>query len=155
MTNPDFRALCAELVETWDATADSDFKDFGLAAADIVYRARAALAQPAPVALTDDELIKTYCDARRDFYFKAAIGRSDQEDRKAATIAGLRAVLARYGTLSAVPVDKKRFEKAPCYLCGYNGPGYYQPNQHPCAVRYHRVAADDIVDPIHITKPQP
>jgi hypothetical protein len=35
-----------------------------------------------------EELIKTYCDARRAFYFEAAEGKSDQEDRKAATIAG-------------------------------------------------------------------
>ncbi len=34
-------------------------------------------------------------------------------------------------------VDRKRFEQAPCYLCGYNGPGYYQPSQHPCAANYH------------------
>jgi len=47
----DFRALCAELVEAWDATADFDFNDFGHAAADIVTRARAALAQPEPPTL--------------------------------------------------------------------------------------------------------
>jgi hypothetical protein len=23
--------------------------------------------------------------------------------------------------------------KAPCRLCGYNGPGFYQPISHPCA----------------------
>jgi len=40
-----FRALCAELVEAWDSTADFDFNDFGHAAADIVTRARAALAE--------------------------------------------------------------------------------------------------------------
>jgi hypothetical protein len=44
MTTPDFRALCAELVKVWDTTADFDFNDFGHAAADIVTRARAALA---------------------------------------------------------------------------------------------------------------
>jgi len=44
-----FRALCAELVEAWDATADFDFNDFGHAAAGIVTRARTALeAQPEP-----------------------------------------------------------------------------------------------------------
>lgn len=48
----DYRALCAELVKAWDATADFDFNDFGHAAADIVTRARAALAQPKPVVLT-------------------------------------------------------------------------------------------------------
>lgn len=29
------------------------------------------------------------------------------------------------------------FEEAPCFLCGYNDPGYYQPEQHPCAALYH------------------
>lgn len=27
--------------------------------------------------------------------------------------------------------------KSPCFLCGYNGPGYYQPNIHSCANRHH------------------
>ena len=35
------------------------------------------------------------------------------------------------------PFDRKRFERAPCYVCGYNGPGYYQPDSHPCAKLYH------------------
>jgi hypothetical protein len=35
------------------------------------------------------------------------------------------------------PFDGPRFEQAPCYLCGYNNGGYYQPEQHPCAARYH------------------
>ena len=26
---------------------------------------------------------------------------------------------------------------APCKKCGYNGPGYYQPDKHPCAAEYH------------------
>ena len=34
-------------------------------------------------------------------------------------------------------MDKARFKTAPCYLCGYNGPGYYQPDAHPCAAKYH------------------
>ena len=34
-------------------------------------------------------------------------------------------------------IDRARFEKAPCYLCGYNGPGYYQPGTHSCAAKYH------------------
>lgn len=28
------------------------------------------------------------------------------------------------------------FKRAPCHLCGYNGPGYYQPDTHPCAAKY-------------------
>lgn len=52
----------------------------------------------------------------------------------------LDAVMAHFAPPAAlaVPVvDKARFESAPCYLCGYNGPGYYQPSQHPCAAGYH------------------
>lgn len=30
-------------------------------------------------------------------------------------------------------------EEAPCFCCGYNGPGYYQPAQHPCAARHHNL----------------
>ena len=33
--------------------------------------------------------------------------------------------------------EKLRFERAPCYLCGYNSHDYYQPNVHPCAKLYH------------------
>lgn len=30
-------------------------------------------------------------------------------------------------------------EEAPCFCCGYNGPGYYQPGTHPCAKRHHKL----------------
>lgn len=30
-------------------------------------------------------------------------------------------------------------EEAPCFCCGYNGPGYYQPEQHACAARHHKL----------------
>jgi len=56
-TTPDFRALCAEIVETWDATADFNFNDFGHAAADIVDRARAALTTPPPEPPTNEEIL--------------------------------------------------------------------------------------------------
>jgi hypothetical protein len=29
---------------------------------------------------------------------------------------------------------------APCFACGYNGEGYYQPDTHPCAEKHHRLA---------------
>jgi Cys-tRNA synthase (O-phospho-L-seryl-tRNA:Cys-tRNA synthase) len=35
------------------------------------------------------------------------------------------------------PFNRKRFEQAPCYVCGYNSHDYYQPSVHPCAARYH------------------
>jgi len=37
-------------------------------------------------------------------------------------------------------MDLKRFQKAPCYICGYNGPNYYQPEVHDCAGLYHEQA---------------
>lgn len=46
MTNtsdsPNFRALCAELVVTWDAKSDLGFSDFRDKLSDIVARARSA-----------------------------------------------------------------------------------------------------------------
>jgi cytochrome c len=35
-------------------------------------------------------------------------------------------------------VKTKRFEEGNCPICGYNGPGYFQPDKHPCAKYYHR-----------------
>jgi hypothetical protein len=34
-------------------------------------------------------------------------------------------------------MDKAKFQEAPCYICGYNGPGYFQPETHPCAKEFH------------------
>jgi|GEM_PF-6082612 len=30
-------------------------------------------------------------------------------------------------------------EKPPCFVCGYNGPGYFQPDKHPCAEKHHKL----------------
>lgn len=30
-------------------------------------------------------------------------------------------------------------KNAPCFVCGYNGPGYFQPDKHPCADRHHKL----------------
>jgi len=27
----------------------------------------------------------------------------------------------------------------PCFCCGYNGKGYFQPENHPCAERHHKL----------------
>jgi hypothetical protein len=29
---------------------------------------------------------------------------------------------------------------SPCFACGYDGPGYYQPETHPCATLHHKLA---------------
>lgn len=41
------------------------------------------------------------------------------------------------------PIDRARFEQAPCYLCGYNGHGYFQPDRHKCAALYHAEKGTD------------
>ena len=30
-------------------------------------------------------------------------------------------------------------KKSPCFKCGYNGPGYFQPDTHVCAAKHHEV----------------
>jgi len=61
MTNPDFRALCAELADTLECVLDSP-DPHCLA---LIARARAALAQPEPVAptpsLKEPTPIETVC----------------------------------------------------------------------------------------------
>ena len=90
----DFRALCAELVETWDATADFDFNDFGNASADIVTRARAALVEPVGEAPTDQEL-----DRLLYYEFTTSTGHGERQD----AMGFARAVLARWGRPAIEP----------------------------------------------------
>jgi len=56
----DYRALCAELLDWAERTSSHYYKQ-----ADVILRARAALAQPEPVAPTDEELMEirdgAYC----------------------------------------------------------------------------------------------
>jgi hypothetical protein len=52
----DYKQLCVELVEAWDATADFDYNDFGNAVVEIVDRARAALAEPEPEGPTEAKI---------------------------------------------------------------------------------------------------
>lgn len=57
----------------------------------------------------------------------------------AQTAISARAVeaLASKPDVAAERIDVRRFESAPCYICGHNGGGYYQPRTHPCAALYH------------------
>ena len=53
----DYRALCAELLDEWDAASgDPDLISFAIAIA----RVRAALAQSEPEGLTDEDLIELF-----------------------------------------------------------------------------------------------
>lgn len=40
--------------------------------------------------------------------------------------------------------------KAPCVLCGYNGPGFFQPSTHPCAA--HDTERDALVAELALLK---
>jgi hypothetical protein len=92
----DYRAMCAELVdelEDWIAYGDVLAIE---KAHNLVDRARALLAQPVAEVPTDDKLTLTYVYA-----VAAAVGNKrgpyTTEDAEAAQLAGLRAVLAKWG----------------------------------------------------------
>lgn len=103
----DFRTLCAELVnelEDWIAFGDEvDCAD----ARAVVDRARAALAQPEPVAPTDEEIMELMPRQMRDDLATAARALSDFAGPKASTVCRIilnrhavdhvRAVLAKCG----------------------------------------------------------
>lgn len=78
----DFRALCAELIKAWD-----DSVDCGEAIADLVCRARAALAEPQPEPPTDEELMEVFWEYQNGM---EELWASDWP-------AAARAVLARWG----------------------------------------------------------
>lgn len=54
-----------------------------------------------------------------------------------AILAHVQAQAAEIKRLRKLAMTTHLFEEAPCFLCGYSGPGYYQPEQHPCAALYH------------------
>jgi len=89
MSNPDFRALCAELLADYDnCHYRSELSD----------RARAALAQSEPAPPTDEELLRCYGLAKRDHCYEGPIDDWPKRAERAATVHGLRAVLTRWGT---------------------------------------------------------
>jgi hypothetical protein len=98
----DFRALCARLVHELENTQKSLMYHQGCSTildsirCAVVDRARAALAEPEPIRPSDDELTMVYAYA-----VAAAVdnkrGPYKKEDAEAAQLAGLRAVLARWG----------------------------------------------------------
>jgi hypothetical protein len=55
MPETDYRALCAELLEWAERTSSHYYKQ-----ADVIVRARVALAQPAPQGPTDEELVELF-----------------------------------------------------------------------------------------------
>jgi hypothetical protein len=92
MTTPDFRALCAELTEKLQEHTCL-YEGYE---SELITRARAALAEPEQVGPSDHELTMVYAYA-----VAAAVdnkrGPFKKEDAGAVQLAGLRAVLARWG----------------------------------------------------------
>lgn len=43
----------------------------------------------------------------------------------------------------ALTEQPRLLSAAPCDQCGYNGPGYYQPDTHQCAAKHHKALADE------------
>jgi hypothetical protein len=70
-----------------------------------------ALAQPEPEGVGDEELLRTYGLAKRDHCYEGPMDDWPKRAERAATVAGIRAVLARYArpTIEPAPVTE-RFE---------------------------------------------
>ena len=79
MNDPNYKALCAELLEWAERTSSHYYKQPG-----VIQRARAALSQPEPVGPTDDALDELYFDI--------------EAGHVASWRQYARAVLARWGT---------------------------------------------------------
>jgi hypothetical protein len=117
----DFRALCAELLEI----VEGEYEGSGCYA-ELCQSVRAALAQPEPEGAGDEELLRCYGLAKRDHCYEGSIDDWPKRAERAATVHGLRAVLARWGrpTIEPVPVaerlpgPKDCDADGRCWLCG-------------------------------------
>ena len=93
MTNPDFRALCAELADTLECVLDSP-DPHCLA---LIARARAALSQPAPQAPTDEDLIRPIMWMLDDSIY---------DNDKGEIAQSLRELVARWGQPQYQPIPE-------------------------------------------------
>ena len=108
MTDHDYRALCAELADHLQHRVSKENQEvpylirmggYYSQSQQLIDRARAALAQPEPVAPTDEELDGVMFQAVWECMDNADDLTNDEMDRLKA-----RAVLARYGTAAIKPV---------------------------------------------------
>jgi hypothetical protein len=98
-----FRALCAELIEIIEEHCNPD--EYALLdVVNVLGRTRAALAQPEPVALTDEELLQIAASSIAPYESCGiSIGEYEAETECAVEVYGselvafARAVLARWG----------------------------------------------------------
>lgn len=54
-----------------------------------------------------------------------------------ALAADLAATLDKLAKVEEIAFALGAMEDPPCFVCGYNGPDYFQPGTHPCAQRHH------------------
>ena len=103
MTNP-YRSLCAELLGELQALRRAVADEIGCPSPEpsVVLRARAALAQPEPVAPTDEDLLRLAAQAFGCAFTDGGIGGGESE-----FLAFARAALARYGTPAIEPVPQQ------------------------------------------------
>jgi hypothetical protein len=104
----DFRALCAELLRRLDENRHPEVRYPGHLRIQMA-RARAELAKPEPVRLTDEELLRTYGKAKRDYCHEGPLDDWHKQAERAATVHGLRAVLALISrpTTQPTPVSER------------------------------------------------
>jgi hypothetical protein len=103
-----FRALCAELLSEIQALRRAVADEVGCSSpeASVMARARAALAQPEPQGPTDAEIAECLIDAGVDTMEGESdgTGRTYWEGWHDQVMAGVRAILARWGRPAIGPV---------------------------------------------------
>ena len=116
MSNPtDWRALCAIAVELWDADCDME---------SVISQMRAALAQPEPEGVTDEELVNFRNRATADCCASRSNNGANllsSDDLVACQAASLRAVLTRYARPNIqpepeAPTDEELTDMAEFYI---------------------------------------
>lgn len=86
----------------------------------------------------DHELIKKM----RIAYWSRSIPEQPDDDAMRAVLAVVREHDGRDAErYRQMLFERGAMETAPCFCCGYNGPGYFQPDTHPCAVEHHAAIA--------------
>jgi len=99
--SPDYKALCAELTTTLELTWEIKPRVIQ----ELIDRARAALAQPEPVAPTDEELLRLAAQAFDYAFVDGGVGGGESE-----FLAYARAVLARWGT-PANTINQENYDR--------------------------------------------
>lgn len=71
-------------------------------------------------------------------------------ERLADVINAFPALVAEVQRLRGLAFAAGLMEQRPCFACGYNGEGYFQPDKHPCASLH---AVKEGSEPSHLWRP--